>query len=165
MITLKHVVVATDFGDPAAVALDYGRELARTFSAQLHLVHVVDDIAAHAVGFPTYIPNLTQLQTNAEQEARARLDERLFEEDRRALSARSVVLTSRSAAQAIVDFARDLPADLLVVGTHGRSGMAHLVMGSVAERVVRLGPCPVLTVRHPEREFVRPDALTVASQA
>jgi len=54
---------------------------------------------------------------------------------------------------------------LIVVGTHGRGGLAHLVVGSVAERVVRLAPCPVLTVRHPEREFVRPDTLAAAVHA
>jgi universal stress protein A len=55
--------------------------------------------------------------------------------------------------------------DLIVMGTHGRGALAHVVLGSVAERVVRLAPCPVLTVRNPEHEFVRPDALTVAARA
>ena len=53
--------------------------------------------------------------------------------------------------------------DLIIAGTQGRGGVAHLLMGSVAERVVRTAPCPVLTVRHPEHEFVIPDALTVAN--
>jgi len=52
-----------------------------------------------------------------------------------------------------------------VMGTHGRGALAHLVMGSVAERVVRLAPCPVLTVRHPEREFVQPDTLAAVAHA
>jgi len=51
------------------------------------------------------------------------------------------------------------------MGTHGRGALARLMMGSVAERVVRLAPCPVLTVRHPEREFVRPDTLAAAAHA
>ena len=68
-------------------------------------------------------------------------------------------------AAAIVQYARDLDIDLIVVGTHGRGAMAHLLMGSVAERVVRSASCPVLTVRHPEHDFVMPDALATIAQA
>jgi nucleotide-binding universal stress UspA family protein len=75
-----------------------------------------------------------------------------------------VVLTASSPAQAIVEYAKDHEIDMIVIGTHGRGALAHLVMGNVAERVVRLAPCPVLTVRHPERDFVRPDALAVVAQ-
>jgi nucleotide-binding universal stress UspA family protein len=65
----------------------------------------------------------------------------------------------------IVDYARDHDVDIIVMGTHGRGALGHLVMGSVAERVVRLAPCPVLTVRHPEHEFIRPDALATLAEA
>jgi nucleotide-binding universal stress UspA family protein len=58
--------------------------------------------------------------------------------------------------QEIVQFARDRDVDLIVMGTHGRSGLVHVLMGSVTEKVVRKAPCPVLTVRHPEHEFVHP---------
>jgi nucleotide-binding universal stress UspA family protein len=64
-----------------------------------------------------------------------------------------------------VQYARDESIDLIVMGTHGRGPFSHLLMGSVAERVVRAAPCPVLTVRHPEHEFVGPDALVAATQA
>ena len=70
-----------------------------------------------------------------------------------------IVMTSSAPAQAILNYAGDHRVDLIIVGTHGRSGLARLFMGSVAQHVVRLAACPVLTVRHPEREFVRPDAL------
>ncbi len=58
----------------------------------------------------------------------------------------------------IADYAATNPIDLIVIGTHGRGGLAHMMMGSVAEKVVRKAPCPVLTVRHPEREFVKDPA-------
>ena len=64
-----------------------------------------------------------------------------------------------SAAFAIVDYAQELAVDLIVMGTHGRGPIGHLLIGSVAEKVIRLSPCPVLTVRQPEHEFVQPDAL------
>jgi len=70
---------------------------------------------------------------------------------------------STSPAMAIVDYAREAHSDLIIMGTHGRGAMAQLLMGSVAERVVRTAPCPVLTVRHPEHEFVLPDALVAVA--
>jgi hypothetical protein len=63
-----------------------------------------------------------------------------------------------------VDYAQEPTIDLVVMGTRGRGGMAHALMGSVAERVVRTAPCPVLTVKHPEQEFLAPDALTLVRQ-
>lgn len=75
------------------------------------------------------------------------------------------MLASNSPALTIVDYAMGHRIDLIVMGTHGRGALAHMVMGSVAERVVRLAPCPVLTVRHPEHEFVRPDALVPVARA
>jgi nucleotide-binding universal stress UspA family protein len=77
----------------------------------------------------------------------------------------SLVITSDAPAVAIVDYAARGKIDLIVTGTHGRGGVAHMVMGSVAERIVRTAPCPVLTVRHPEHEFVLPDARTAVAEA
>ena len=61
-------------------------------------------------------------------------------------------------------YAKEANIDLIVMGTQGRGGLAHLVMGSVAERVVRTAPCPVLTVRHPEHEFIAPDAMQAVAR-
>ena len=65
----------------------------------------------------------------------------------------------------IVTYAYETRTDLIVMGTHGRGGVAHLLMGSVSERVVQTAGCPVLTVRHPEHEFIRPDALVAVATA
>jgi nucleotide-binding universal stress UspA family protein len=81
------------------------------------------------------------------------------------LPTRQVLLSSHAPASTIVEYARQEGIDLIVTGTHGRGGVAHLLMGSVAERVVRTAPCPVLTVRHPEHEFVIPDALVAVAKA
>ena len=163
MIALKNILVATDFGEAADVAVRYGRELARNFGATLHVLHVVDDLAARVVGFPEYAPSLVRMQADAESAARRRLRTLISDEDRQRLQAKAIVLVSQWPARAILDYARDAHIDALVLGTHGRSKLAQLFMGSVAERVVRHAPCPVLTVRHPEHEFVLPDALqTVA---
>jgi nucleotide-binding universal stress UspA family protein len=96
---------------------------------------------------------------------RRRLDEALTDEDRRELRLKIVQLVSGSPSHEIVDYAVKAGVDLLIVGTHGRGPIAHTFLGSVAERVVRHAPCPVLTIKHPEREFLRPDALQRVSTA
>ena len=167
MIALNHILVATDFSEPGNVALAYGRELARRFDATLHVVHVVEDLGARFVEIPLYTIDLDRLQTEAEAAARLRLKSLLSDEDRQALHVKDVVLTSTSPSNAIVSYARDSMPRIgcIVMGTHGRGNIAGFFMGSVAERVVRSAPCPVLTVRHPEHEFVMPDRVTTAAHA
>ena len=164
MISLKNVLVATDFGEPADMALKYGREFARTFGAKLHVLHVVDDLSAHVVS-PESAIGVGRLQIEIEESARARANRLVSDEDRQALRAEVTVVTNLFAAQAIVAYARDARIDLLITGTHGRGTVAKLIVGSVAEKVARTAPCPVLVVRHPEREFVLPDALQTAAPA
>ena len=167
MIALNHILVATDFSEPADVALAYGRALARRFGATLHVLHVVEDLGAQFVELPAYVDDLDRLQTEADAAARTRLHSLLSEEDRRELHAKAIVLTSTSPSSAIVGYARDAMPRIgcIVMGTHGRGAVSHFLVGSVAERVVRSAPCPVLTVRHPEHEFVLPDALTTTARA
>ena len=99
----------------------------------------------------------SDLQRQFEASARQRVNAAISDEDRER-SAHVVVETSDQPAGAIIEYAKHARIDLIVTGTHGRTGVAHLLGGSVAERVVRTAPCPVLTVRHPEHEFVLPDA-------
>jgi len=164
MIALKSILVATDFGEASGAALAYGRELARTFGATLHVLHVADDVYVR-LGGDAYMAVLPELQRELEVAAQKQLDELLIDNDPVPLPVKTAVLTSSATAAAIVQYARDLDIALIVVGTHGRGTMAHLLMGSVAERVVRSASCPVLTVRHPEHDFVMPDALATIAQA
>jgi nucleotide-binding universal stress UspA family protein len=165
MIKFKTILVATDFSEPSAKALEYGREMARTFGGALHVLHVVDDLFSHSGAEMGVGVSYAGLQQELENAARADLDRIVREDDRRELNARAVLLTSPSPAAAIASYARDAEADVIVIGTSGRTGLSRFMMGSVAERVVRLAPCPVLTVRHPEHEFLVPDALQVVARA
>jgi len=161
MINMKNVLVATDFSDVSDTVISYGRQLARNFGARLHLVHVVDNpmLWSSIEGVTINVPAiLAELQEAAGE----RLRKRLTEQDRVDLQAKAVVLTGNVPAYAIVDYAKEANIDLIVMGTHGRGMVAHLLLGSVAEKVLRLAPCPVLTVKNREREFVMPDALQVA---
>ena len=165
MIALKKILVATDFSEPSDAALAYGRELARTFGASLTVLHIVDNILTRAYGAEGVVLADPELQREIETSAQRQVDAVLFDEDRKMLGAVGLVITSNSPSAAIVTYARDASIDLIVMGTHGRGAIAQLLMGSVAERVVRIAPCPVLTVRHPEHEFVQPDALVAVAKA
>jgi nucleotide-binding universal stress UspA family protein len=164
MIVLKNILVATDFGETAGAALAYGRDLARSYGATLHVLHVADNVMVRFAG-ETSMAVLPDLQEKIEEGAREQANALVTDEDRKLLRAKPVVVTSLWPAEAIVDYAANHAIDVIVIGTHGRRGFEHLLMGSVAERVVRTAPCPVLTVRHPEREFVAPDALVTVAKA
>ena len=164
MIVIKNILVATDFSEPSDTALAYGRELARTFGATLHVLHVAENLAARAAAdaYPMALPDM---QRDIEHDAWTRLEATLTSDDRKTLRAKPVVLTANPTAAAIVDYAREAKSDLIVMGTHGRGAVAHLLMGSVAELVVRTARCPVLTVRHPEHEFLVPDLVSAVAKA
>lgn len=164
MIALKNILVATDFGEASGAALLYGRELARSFKATLHVLHVADDVYVR-LGGDAYMAVLPELQKDVEVAAHKSLDALLVDNDPEPVQVKKAVITSSSTAAAVVQYARDMSIDLIVVGTHGRGTMAHFLMGSVAERVVRTAPCPVLIVRHPEHDFVLPDALATVAKA
>jgi nucleotide-binding universal stress UspA family protein len=150
MILLKQVLVATDFSPPSEAALAYGRALARTFGASLHVLHIVENSFMRPTTSDPHAIMATKTRT---------LNQLLTEDDRRSLGgARAVIEVSDSPAQAIAQYAKTEAIDLIVIGTHGRGAVSQLLVGSVAERVVRIAPCPVLTVRHPEHEFVLPDS-------
>jgi len=156
MIVLKNILIATDFGPASDAALTYGRALAKAFGARLHLLHVAENNFLR----PT-IADPHALNEAVER----RLYNCLAPEDRSELRARAVLKVSDNPAEEIADYARDASIELIVVGTHGRTGVSHLLVGSVAERVVRTAPCPVLTVRHHEHEFVVPDAKAAVTPA
>ena len=163
MILLKNILVATDFGEASDAALSYGRDLARTYGATLHAVHVAENVLARYADDGT-LALLPQLQNDIDEAARKRMVRLVTDEDRTMLHAKPVVLSAVGTAEAIVEYAKKYNVDVIVMGTHGRGAFAHLLMGSVAERVVRTAPCPVLTVRHPEHEFIVPDALVAVAR-
>jgi nucleotide-binding universal stress UspA family protein len=159
MIAMKNILVATDFGEAADNALVYGRELAQRFDATLHVLHVAENVYISAFGAETYASFAPDLQRELEEAAHKRLAEAIIDSDGSGPRTLPVVMTSSSPAFAIIDYAREHGIDLIIMGTHGRGALGHVLMGNVAERVVRLAPCPVLTIRQRERDFIRPDGL------
>jgi nucleotide-binding universal stress UspA family protein len=166
MLVIKNVLVATDFSECSDAALTYGRALAGQFDARLHVLHVIEFLGAVDVaGMGVYSAGAPELMDQLEAEAHDRLNRLLSASGGDPLKAQTVLNTSGTPAHAIVDYAKSADIDLVIVGTHGRRGLSHLLLGSVAERVVREAPCPVLTVRHPQRDFVVAGSAAEASCA
>jgi nucleotide-binding universal stress UspA family protein len=163
MVTLKNILVATDFSEPSAVALAYGRDLARSYGARLHVLHVIEDLVLRYS--PEIAYSIPDMQKDLEQIAQRDLEKTVTADDRRTLDVVTALETSPNFADAIVRYARVNDIDLIITGTHGRGAVKHFLMGSIAERVVRLAPCPVLTVRDHERDFIAPDALAAVAKA
>jgi nucleotide-binding universal stress UspA family protein len=151
MIALTHVVVALDLAEPWEEVLACGRTFAESFGATLHLVYVVDDLAVRSQPLATDPDELRQIQKNLAADARLRLEAIAAGELSR-VAAHIEVLTANRPAAAIVAYANTTKAELIVAGTHGRTGLAEVVMGSVAQEIVRRAPCPVLTVRRQESQ-------------
>jgi nucleotide-binding universal stress UspA family protein len=162
MIVLKNILVATDFSEPSVNALAYGKDLARSYSATLHVLHVTEDVLMR------YSPEVAfavpELQKDLEQAARRELDALITADDLRTLRVVPAIETATNVAAGITSYAQAQQIDLIIVGTHGRGAVKQLIMGSVAERVVRTAPCPVLAVRAHEREFIAPDAMVAAAK-
>jgi nucleotide-binding universal stress UspA family protein len=155
MINLKRILVAVDFSQCSRHALEYGCALAERFEAELHLLHVASDFDAGMVvpglGFPP--PEVFRREVlEKAQAALAELPAAAW------CAGKTVVRDVRygSPFVEIVRYAKEKATDLIVVGTHGRSGLTHVLLGSVAEKVVRKSPCPVLTVRPEGHQFVMP---------
>jgi nucleotide-binding universal stress UspA family protein len=142
-----RILVPTDFSAPSDAALATAKALAARLGSSLHLVHVLEDpysTAAHAADVYGYLP--PGLKETWQEQAQAHLDKLLTPTERVQFCATTTVLFG-SASRSIVECARDRAMNLIVMGTNGRGGVAHLLLGSVTERVVRTADCPVLTVR------------------
>ena len=146
MLPIKRILVPTDFSETAAAALGWARDLSREFDSELHLLHVVAEPYLYPWGSEASAFPLTDVLAQSEQAARAQLD-------RLAASGagpndRTVTATALGTpVDRILDYVTSNQIDLVVIGTHGRGVVAHMLLGSVAERVVRRSPVPVLTVR------------------
>jgi nucleotide-binding universal stress UspA family protein len=165
MVAIRNVAVPTDFSEISAAALRYGETMAERFDATLHLVHVVENIGMRSITADGFLAVIPELQREAEADARRKLDAAIDRLRARGLRLEGRVITSSATAHAIVTYAQDAGIDLIVIGTHGHGGMSRLLLGSVAERVVRTARCPVLTVHHPERDLPRADAPAAGASA
>jgi universal stress protein A len=147
MLTIRRILFPTDFSGPAEYAWSYALTFAQEFGAEVHLVHVIAPpprlTEAYAVNFDPegMVKSLTA-------EANASMDQMVEAAKSRGLIFHRAVRVGVDSRE-IIDYATKNEIDLIVMATHGRTGLAHVLLGSVAEKVVRKAPCPVLTIKHP----------------
>lgn len=157
---IRKILVPLDFSPPSDYALRYATALAADFGASLHVLHVIEDrLMMGPWPVEVYLGEVPRLREGLIKEAESRTLDCLKAIENRGLQATGEVLIG-GPFQTIVDLANTSGVDLIVMGTHGRTGITHLLIGSVAERVIRHAPCPVLVVR--ERQTAERVAVPVA---
>jgi len=146
-MAIKRILVPVDFSGDSLNALAYARDFAKPFGAELLILSVVEPIY-YATPADMYVPspNVAMMLDEQRRSAEQQLQRIGADLKKRRQRFRTAVKVG-SAAQVIVDTAKK-GADMIIMATHGRTGLAHMLMGSVAEKVVRTAACPVLTVRH-----------------
>ena len=144
----RRIVVPTDFSECAEEAWGLAQRMASTIDSEVVLVHVF--VEPPLYGESPLTPNATwQVFEKARKWVEEELEKWAAVARKKGATVRPVIRTG-SPSEQIVELATSEPADLVVMGTHGRGGMSRVLLGSVADRVIRLAPCPVLTVRKPE---------------
>ena len=153
IVSLRKILFPTDFSEPAKKAQKYAMTLAEKFGAELHVLHVVPEMILPATDSYTVwtLPegSMKEQIELAEQQLAAELGPE-WTETRHAVCK----VTVGFPVEEIMQYAQEQDVDLIVVGTHGHTGLSHLLMGSVAEKLVRLATCPVLTVHPKGHQFV-----------
>jgi nucleotide-binding universal stress UspA family protein len=149
MLKVRGILYPTDFSTCAEHAFSHALHLAETFGADLHLLHALVLHEADPGNAAHRLPSMEHLYEALEQHAESQMASATAEHGDRGFEIVRAQVRSISAAGAVLDYASENDLDLVVMGTHGRRGLRRLLLGSVAEEVVRLAPCPVLTV--PER--------------
>lgn len=144
-MNVKNILVPVDFSDSGDAAMAYAVSLAKEYDAELHVVHVFEPPSTYVDGGFAGTPIPTNIPTVDQQEEEAKLELIIPSEDVK--FQRKFVIGSPK--DELVKYAKDNSIDLVVMGTHGHTGLTRLLMGSVAEAVVRRSPCPVLTIKQP----------------
>lgn len=145
MVPMRNILVPTDFSEPAAAAVQYAATLAREFGGTVHLMHVVPEPYAYPWGTELSTLPLADILAQTAESAKERLDKLAAELGLPAGRAMTHTAVGTPVDQ-VLSYIADHHIDLVVLGTHGRGMVGHLLLGSVAERVVRRSPVPVLTV-------------------
>jgi nucleotide-binding universal stress UspA family protein len=153
MLSVQRILLATDFSTCSEPAVAYAVMVAKKFGAAVHVLNVFD------IEVPVMSEGLNYLPLNYFQELEKHVAEQTAQvirgDDADKLAVTTAVRRGVPFLE-IIRYAREEKIDLIVIGTHGRGMLAHVLMGNVAEKVVRMAPCPVLTVRHPQHQFAMP---------
>ena len=154
MISIKLVLIPTDFSEYSKAALPYAVDISRKYGAKLVILHIFDEELLSPIFFETgktakeYFERLQNRFEAAVEDFLSGVNTDGIELE--------AELGNGTPFVEIIRFAKENGADIIVMGTHGRTGIAHTLLGSVTEKVVRKSPCPVMVIRHPEFKFEMP---------
>ena len=144
MIEIKKILLPVDFSKGSDLAARFAISLAQEYKAKLHVLHVYDPV-----------PQYDYLAKDYLEDRKKKLEETLANvvpaETKAAIDVEEILAEGRPVHHTIVEKARELGDDVIVIATHGRTGLAHVFLGSVAEHVIRHAACPVLVVRNGEK--------------
>jgi nucleotide-binding universal stress UspA family protein len=155
VIKLKKILVPTDFSDAARHAMSYGVSFAKEYDAGLVLLHVVENLTVGYASDLFPVP-MAEVFQEISGYAKAELAKLAAEAREKGVKVEEQVVQGKPSAE-IIRFAAENSVDMIVLGTHGKGMLDQALFGSTTERVVRRAPCPVLTVRPAEHEFVEGD--------
>ncbi|MEW6536257.1 MAG: universal stress protein [Candidatus Auribacterota bacterium] len=154
MVNFKHILYPTDFSPYSTVALDYCISLAHKYQSKISILHVVEVFLPD----PEYLTLYGEIDTiykQFEKDAEKRMASLLEKNQFKKLDISSHIIIGKPFIE-IIQFSRNNNTDLIVMGSHGKSALSHILFGSTADKVVTKASCPVLIVKHPEHTFVMP---------
>ena len=155
MIKIEKILFPTDFSEHSKHAFSYAMSFAKEYGARLYMLHIVEDVQylANAYMFDVPImPSFADMEQSRLKEMQEFIDREAADSS---ISIETMIKHGRPFIE-IIQTARDENIDLIVIATHGRSGLEHVFFGSTAEKVVRKAPCPVLSIRKPGHGFIMP---------
>ncbi len=155
MIKIERILFPTDFSPTAEHALKYALTFASEHKAKLYVMHVIQDPDSPVVfgeeGASVAPPSFEKMEARAKKAIQQLIPEQYMKE----LDIENIIVRGRPLKE-ILKCAKKYNIDFLTMASHGRKGISHILMGSLAEKVVQMAPCPVLIIKHPEHEFVLP---------
>ena len=145
-MNVQRILFPTDFSPCSEVALDHALYQAEIHDAELHIVHCITWNDRETLS-PAHLPDADSIMLHMQKVAKVQLEETMDRHRDKPFNITEKCLTGPRPAETIMDYVTHQEIDMVVMGTHGRQGLYYFLMGSTAEEIVRLAPCPVLTVR------------------
>ena len=152
MIDIKKILYPTDFSECSKYALKYGVSFCKEFKAKLYILHIIDNTYLDP-NLYDFLPSEQNLNIDWEGNVNKRIDQLVESEIKDDIEIEKLVGIGTPFVE-VINTAKEKEVDLIVIATHGRTGLKHALFGSTAEKVVRKSHCPVLSIKHPEHEFV-----------
>ena len=143
--TKKKILVPIDYSTHSKTAIQYALEIAPTYNARLQLLHVIEE-SIHPAFYAAGINSIFQINSQLKSKSKEAIREMLYSVGGSDIEADIFVVEGRASSE-VIRFAKDKSSDLIIIATHGLTGIDHLLLGSVSEKVVRMAKCPVLTVK------------------